>query len=390
MGGGLASHLDRTRQFIETELIPFEERHEIGFETELSRDIYREVWAMSARAGILQTMVPEHLGGAGLNTRELCILKEEIAASDAKLFLHVLGEFSGPPRIGFLYEYANQEQIARFLDPVARGAKAICFALTELEAGSDPAALSAKAEKVDGGYRLSGAKRFSTGANFADCALVFAKTDEQAGGRGISAFFVDFTEPGVEVSSDYIPTNGQRSHGDIHLNEYFAPQAHLLGQEGEGLRIAMARITFNRILHCGTLLGLARRSLRAAVERATKRQQFGQAIADFQVIQHMIANAETGLFAARSMTHASADRYDLGEDVRKEASMSKLFTSETTWKVADDAIQIQGGVGLLKGNPAEWSQRMLRMFRILTGTSEIQRNTIARATLQSFAKSGQL
>ena len=120
------------------------------------------------------------------------------------------------------------------------------------------------------------------------------------------------------------------------------------------------------------------------------RRQFVKAISDFQAIQHIIADCETGLNAARSMTHAAADRYDDGEEVRKEAAMSKLFTSETCWKVADDAMQIQGRAGLRKGNPAEWSQRMLRMLRILTGTSEIQRNTIARETLAAFAARGTL
>lgn len=390
MSDRLSAHLARVQSFITDRLLPFEAAHGVGFETDLPRALTREVWAMSAEAGVLQTMVPARLGGAGLSTTELCTLKEEIAASDAKLFLHVLGEFSGPPRIGFLYDHANDVQITRFLDPVARGEQAICFALTELEAGSDAAALSARAEKVPGGYRLTGVKRFSTGANMADCALVFAKTDPEAGKRGVSAFFVDLAAPGVTVTSDYVPTNGQRSHGDIHLDGYVAADAHRLGAEGAGLGIAMARITYNRILHCGTLIGLARRALRTGVARATERRQFGQAIADFQAIQHIIADAETGLFAARSMTHAAAARYDAGEDVRKEAAMSKLFTSETAWKVADDAIQIQGGVGLMKGNPAEWCQRMLRMFRILTGTSEIQRNTIAQQTLKRFAAEGWL
>lgn len=386
----LGAHLQKVDRFIREELIPFEKAHSIEFETELDRETYREVWAMSARAGILQTMAPIHLGGAGLTTQELCVVKEEIAASDAVLFLHVLGEFSGPPRIGFLYERASDTQVREFLDPVARGEKAICFALTEEEAGSDASRLSARAVRTEGGYHLKGTKRFSTGANFADCALVFASTDPEAGGRGVSAFFVDLTAPGVRVTCDYVPTNGQRSHGDIHLDGYFAPDEHRLGDEGEGFRVAMARITYNRILHSGTLIGLARRSLRAAVAHAGKRQQFGRPISEFQAIQHKIADAETGLFAARSMTHAAAMRYDRGDDARKEAAMSKLFTSETCWRIADEAIQIQGGVGLLKGNPAEWCQRMLRMFRILTGTSEIQRNTIARQTLDNFAREGWL
>jgi alkylation response protein AidB-like acyl-CoA dehydrogenase len=167
------------------------------------------------------------------------------------------------------------------------------------------------------------------------------------------------------------------------------PRENLLGEPGQGFKLGMARITMNRILHCATMIGLARRALRHASEHAQARRQFGRAIGDFQAIQHMLADMHTELYAARSMVGVTAARFDAGEKLRAEASMCKLFCSETAFGIADRAVQIHGGEGLIQGHPVEWIFRMLRMFRILTGTSEIQRNTIAKSLQALHGTSGE-
>ncbi len=378
--------ITRIRSFIDEELLPLEAAHNINFESDIPIEIYREVWRRSAAHGFYQLMIPPEFGGAGLSTSDLCAIKESIAASPAVLFLHVLGEYSGPPRIGHLFKSANRHQLEQFLMPVARSEKAICFALTEAEAGSDAASMQTRASRDGGDYVLTGTKKFITGAPFADLALVFARTESEKGAAGISLFFVDLKSPGVRVECDYLPTSGQRSHGNILLDRCRVPEINRVGAEGEGFRLGMSRITLNRLTHCPTMIGLAQRAYDVAIARACNRSQFGQSIASFQAIQHMLADMETGLYACRSMVYRAAMSYDSGKDIRREASICKLFCSETTFAVADKAIQIQGGVGLIKGNPAEWVYRMLRMFRIVTGTSEIQRNTIARSVIEEFTR----
>jgi len=368
--------------FIANELIPLEAAEGITFESPVTKAQLSKVWKLSAARGIYQAMLPEHLGGRGLSMRDLCLIKETIAASDAVLYSHVLGDFSGPPRVGHLFAHASPKQLDKYLLPVARADKAVCFALTEPGAGSDASRIETRAGLDGNHYVLDGHKRFCTGAPFADIAMVFAVTDPGKGADGISMFFVELDAPGVSVRSDYLPMSGQRTEGDIILDHCRIPRENLLGEPGEGFKLGMSRISLNRLLHCATMLGLAKRSLAHACEFAQRRRQFGRPIAQFQAIQHMLADMHTELYAARSMVLHTALRLDGGDDVRTEASMCKLFCSETAFKIADRAVQVHGGEALIQGHPVEWIFRMLRMFRILTGTSEIQRNTIARRLLQ--------
>lgn len=373
-------------EFIARELVPFELNEGIGFGTSVTKAQLQHVWKRSAACGIYQLMLPEHLGGAGLSVVDLCSIKESIAASDAVLYSHVLGDFSGPPRIGHLFKYASQHQLEKYLLPIARADKAVCFALTEPGAGSDAASIQTSAE-IDGNqFVLNGRKRFITGAPFADFAMVFAVTDPRQGVKGISMFFVELDTPGVSVRSDYLPMSGERTEGDITLENCRVGKEDLLGEPGQGFQLGMSRISLNRLLHCATMLGLAKRSLRHALAFAQQRQQFGRPIAQFQVIQHMLADMHTELYAAQCMLLHTATRISGAEGLRAESSMCKLFCSETAFRIADRAVQILGGEGLIQGHPVEWIFRMLRMFRILTGTSEIQRNTIAKDLLPRVGK----
>ncbi|WP_268750694.1 acyl-CoA dehydrogenase family protein [Desulfatitalea tepidiphila] len=160
------------------------------------------------------------------------------------------------------------------------------------------------------------------------------------------------------------------------------PAANLLGKEGAGFLMAMDRINVNRLLHCPTMIGLAQNLLDRSIAHAKNRKQFGRSIGDFQAIQHMLANMAIGIYAGRSMVLAAAAKADTGQDIRKEAAMCKVFCSEKAFEVSDLAVQIHGNVGITKGHPVEVLFRTLRMYRIVVGTSEIQRNTIVRALLK--------
>lgn len=377
-------------RYIQDELLPFEQQHSIGWEGQPAKALLQQVWQRSAELGFYGLMLPVEQGGAGFSAEQMCQVKAHVAGSGAVLAQHVLGELSGPPRIGYLFKVATSDQVERFLKPICEAQLAVCFALTEEQAGSDAAAIQARAVRVrdEQGehYVLSGRKRFISGAPYADVAIVLAVTDPEAGARGISAFFVDMHAPGMKVVCDYIAMHGQASHADLEMHEIRVPAANLIGGEGQGFKLGIGRINFNRLLHCATMIGFADLALKLSVQRARERSQFGRPIGQFQAIAHMLASMATELQAARAMTLDAARRLDAGDPLRMEASMCKLFVSESAFRIADQAVQIHGGTGLVRGNPVEWLFRMLRMMRILTGTSEILRNTVAKELLEGASR----
>lgn len=378
----LQDTLQAIDRYIQDELLPFEKKHGISWEGQPSKTLLQQVWKRSAELGFYGLMLPVEQGGAGFSAEQMCLVKAHVAASGAVLAQHVLGELSGPPRIGYLFKVASPDQVERFLKPICDAELAVCFALTEEQAGSDAAAIQARAVRQGDHYVLSGRKRFISGAPYADVAIVLAVTDPEQGARGISAFFVDIHAPGMRVVCDYIAMHGQASHADLEMNDILVPAANLIGGEGQGFKLGIGRINFNRLLHCATMIGFAELALKLSVQRASARTQFGKPIGQFQAIAHMLANMATELQAARAMTMDAARRLDAGDPLRMEASMCKLFVSESAFKIADQAVQIHGGTGLIRGNPVEWLFRMLRMMRILTGTSEILRNTVAKELLE--------
>jgi alkylation response protein AidB-like acyl-CoA dehydrogenase len=269
----------------------------------------------------------------------------------------------------------------RFILPVARAEKAICFALTEMEAGSDAGALQTRALRDGDDYVLDGYKRFATGSPFCDLALVLASTSTDPAVREISAFIVEADRPGFRVDAGYKTMAGQSSTADIELTGCRVPAANRIGEEGRGLALALGRITVNRLLHCPAMMGFAAVAVRDARDHAMRRRQFGQPIGAFQAVQHMLADMATELAAARSLMLSVARQLDAGVEGRAEASMAKLFCSESAFKIADRAVQVLGGQGIVQGSRVEFLFRMLRMYRVFTGTSEIQRNTIAKELL---------
>lgn len=367
--------------FVRDELDPLAKREGIVWGEPVAKSLLRDIWSRSCELGFYNAMLPETLGGAGLGVADLCALKEATVLTGSPLAPHILGELSGPPRVGHLFKVANQHQVEAFLGPICRAEKAVCFALTEAEAGSDATAIGTEARLEGEHYVLNGAKRYISGAPYADLAVLLAVTGPGRGPQGISAFFIDLNAEGVAIDSDYSVMSGGGAHGNILLKDVRVPVANRIGEEGAGFKLAMGRITLNRLLHCPTMLGMAGLALNLSLDYARTRKQFGQPIAMFQSINHMLADMATELYAARSMMYATAANNDAGGDIKVQAPMCKLYASETAFRIADRAVQIHGGAGLIKGHPVEWIFRASRMMRILTGTSEIQRNTIAKGIL---------
>ncbi|WP_245153751.1 acyl-CoA dehydrogenase family protein [Allopusillimonas ginsengisoli] len=371
----------RLRAYLDEELIPFEQENGFGYEDRFSKEVVRKVWKRSRELGFYGLQVPCELGGQGMGVQDLCVLKDDVAASGAILFPHVLGDWGGPARIGNLVKYASPEQIERFILPVVRGELGTCFAMTEPQSGSDAASIRTRAVRDGDDYIINGHKHYISASAFADYAITMCVTDPDKGSDGISAILIELDRPGVSLTYDYLPMTGQHVDADIVLRDVRVPRANLLGEEGQGFRTAMGRISVNRLLHCPTMTGLARQAYHLAVDYAGKRQQFGGPISRFQAIQHMLADMATSLYACTSMIMATAKMADAGQDIRKEASMCKLFVSEKCFEIADKAMQIHGNVGVTRNHPVEFIFRRLRLYRIVTGTSEIQRNTIAKAIL---------
>ena len=362
--------------FIEEELKPLEKKHHLDYENGPSVEVLRQVWKRSNELGFYGMTLPEKMGGQGFSILDQVLIKEFIYSSGTTFAPHILGELSGPPRIGALVRFATPIQMERFILPVAKAEKSICFAITEPEAGSDAGAVQTKAMRDGDFFILNGKKRYISGSPFCDFAVVIASTSDSADKRETTAFFVERNRPGFSIEEGYKTMAGQSSTANIILENCKIPQENQIGELGRGLALAVGRIAVNRLLHCPAMLGLARQALNDSLQHAGRRRQFGRAIGEFQAIQHMIADMATELEAARALMISIANRLDKGLDARAQTSMAKLFCSETAFRIADRAVQIHGGDGIIQGSRVEFLFRMLRMYRILTGTSEIQRNTI--------------
>lgn len=374
----LAGLVDRLRTYLDGELADYERERGITHETRLTRADLEPVWQRSRELGFYGIHLPEEYGGQALSNVRLAALKEEIGACGRVLGHSVLGDMGGPLRAGAILKYATEHQLTTYLLPLVRGERACCFSLTEADAGSDVRSMTTTATPDGDGYRLTGHKVFSSAGPFADFAIVVARTAGTE--NSFSAFLVDLDSPGCRVVEGATPMSGEHIESDIILEDCHVPAANLLGEEGQGLKIALGRVTNNRLLHCPTAIGAARRALHLTRDRAlTRKAAGGRLLMEMQSIQHKLADMATDLYAARSMTYAALAALDGGSDVRAEAFMCKLFVAESAFRILDQAVQIHGKDGLTQGNEIEYLFRKMRMFRVLTGTSEIQRNGIAKS-----------
>jgi hypothetical protein len=279
-----------------------------------------------------------------------------------------------------LLGYGNDTQKKEFLRPIAQGKALGAFCLSEPHAGSDAAAITTRAEKSGNQYVLNGVKQFITSGKSAALAIVFAVTDKGAGKKGISAFVVPTSTPGYQVARIEDKT-GQRASdtAQIVLENCKIPAANLLAQEGTGYRIALANLESGRINVAAQATGMARTALESALAYARERKSMGKTLLEHQAVSFRLADMATGVEASRQLYLHAAQLRDAGEPCLKEASMAKLFASETAEKVCSDAIQIHGGYGYVSDFPVERIWRDVRVTQIYEGASDIQRLVIGRA-----------
>jgi butyryl-CoA dehydrogenase len=335
-----------------------------------------------AALGAYGVAVPEELGGAGLDYTALALVLEEIAAGDGGTSTVI--SVNNCPVCSIAMAVANAEQKERFLKPLARGDMLGAFCLTEPHVGSDAAALrtSAVREKGDAGdhYVLNGVKQFITSGKTADVAIVMAVTDKGAGKRGISAFWVPTDTPGYIVAR-LEEKMGQRSSdtAQILFENCCIPAENLIGDEGQGYRIALSGLEGGRIGIGSQAVGMARAAFEAALAYAKERTSFGKTLFEHQAQQFKLADMATRIEAARQLILHAAALKDAGRPCLKEAAMAKLFASEMAERVCSDAIQIHGGYGYVSDFPVERIYRDVRVCQIYEGTSDIQKILIARA-----------
>jgi acyl-CoA dehydrogenase len=330
--------------------------------------------------GFLAYTVPKEFGGARekVQARDLCIVREELARgsalADTMFAMQALGTYP-------ITLFGTKEQKQRYLPPVAQGTRIAAFALTEPEAGSDISGLQTQAARRGKEYCLTGIKRFISNAGIADSYVVFASTAPEKKGKGISAFVVDANSPGLIVKER---TQVISAHpiGVIAFEDCMIPENSLLGNEGDGLKIALGTLDVLRCTVGAAALGFARRAMEEAVGYARNRRQFGRPLTAFQGTQFKLADMATDLEAARLLVYQAACAHDSGAaDAKLKSSMAKLFATEAVQRIVDQALQIHGGVGLVSGSIMERLYRDVRALRIYEGTSEIQKIVIARELL---------
>ncbi|MBN3792398.1 acyl-CoA dehydrogenase family protein [Burkholderia sp. Ac-20353] len=336
-----------------------------------------EVVAQLGELGLLGMIVPQELGGSYTDYVAYALAMEEVAAGDAACatMMSVHNSVGCGPILGF----GTPAQKERWLGDMAAGRTIGAFCLTEPQAGSEAHNLRTRAELRDGKWVLNGAKQFVTNGQRAGLAIVFAITDPEAGKRGISAFLVPTDTPGFIVGKPEKKMGIRASDTcPITFENCAIPEENLLGNRGEGLKIALSNLEGGRIGIAAQALGIARAAFDKARRYAGERVQFGKPLAEHQAIQQKLADMATQINAARLLVHHAAKLRTAGLPCLSEASQAKLFASEMAERVCSDAIQIHGGYGYLADYEVERHYRDARITQIYEGTSEVQRMVIAR------------
>jgi hypothetical protein len=330
--------------------------------------------------GFLGMLIPEELGGLGLDTCTYLVALEEIAAVDASVAVAMSVHNSLPTQM--LLRWGTDEQKERYLRPMARGEWLGAFALSEPDAGSDAASMTAQAVRDGDCWVLNGTKAWVSSGSHAEVILAMARTDksgDRRGARGISAFIITPDMPGFKVGKKE-DKMGLRASPTVQLvfDNLRVPAANLLGAEGSGFIYAMQSLDNGRLGISAQSIGIARAALEVSTAYAAERRQFGKPIKEFQAIQFKLADMATRITAARALLYAAASAKDRGEPITQFSSMSKLLASETAMWVTTQAIQILGGYGYVRDYPVERLFRDAKVTEIYEGTSEIQRIVIAR------------
>ena len=336
-----------------------------------------EELAEMGELGLYGMTVPEAWGGSETGYVAFALAIEEIAAGDGacSTILSVNNSVVCGPLLNFGSDYLKE----KYLRPLASGRMLGCFCLTEPQAGSDAAALKTRALRDGDEYVINGTKQFITSGKHGQLAIVFAVTDPAAGKKGISAFAVPTDNPGYKVAVVEEKMGQHASDtAQIFFDDCRIPADHLIGEEGEGYRIALSNLEAGRIGIAAQCVGMARAAYQAALAYAQERESFGRPISEHQAVAFRLADMATQLEAARLLVLQAAELRDAGKPCLKEACMAKLFASEAAEKICSDAIQVHGGYGYLQDFPVERIFRDVRISQIYEGTSDIQRMVISR------------
>ena len=368
--------LDTVRRFVTEECVPIEAK--------VSEDdrVPDSIIAQMRELGLFGLSIPTDYGGLGLTMEEEVLVCFELGQT-SPAFRSVIGTNVGIGSQGIVM-FGSEAQKNEWLPKLASGEMVASFALTEPGAGSDAASVKTTALRDGSDYVVNGTKRFITNAARAGMFTLLARTDpSKKGAGGISAFIVPAKTPGITIGKSEKKMGQQGAHiSDVIFENARVPESLRLGKEGEGFKVAMQVLDRGRLHISAVCVGVAERLIREAVNYAREREQFGQKIAEFQLIQGMLADCKTEAYAARCMVLETAKKRDRGEPVSMEAACCKYFASEMVRRVADKAVQIFGGAGYVADYGIERFYRDVRIFRLYEGTSQIQQIVIARNLLR--------
>jgi acyl-CoA dehydrogenase len=370
---------DTVRRFVATEVVPLEEKLPHDSAGLPAADL-APLQAKARDMGLWALATPREFGGAGLSVLGQVVVAEAAAACRMGAYFPAGGAFGGnPPSVLFR---ATPEQFERWGRPIVEGRGTKAFtAITEATGGSDPArAIRCRAERDGEDYVLNGAKMWISHAGAADWGVVYARTGDTGDRGGISCFVVERDTPGLTMTP--IEVMNSFSPYELHFANARVPVANRIGEEGAGFRMASDFLVHGRIVYAAGPIGIAQHALGLAIDWAKQRQVFGGPLADKQAIQFMLADSEIELRAARLLVYQAAWNADLGKDVQVDASVAKVFGTETAYRVVDRMIQVFGAMGLSKEMPLERWFRDLRVKLLGEGASEVQRMIIARRLLR--------
>jgi butyryl-CoA dehydrogenase len=360
------------REFTDREIVPAAKQN--------SRDHHFDLGlvAKMAQQGYLGAIVPREYGGAGLDYRTYGLVVEEIGRGDSSMRTVVSVQTSLVCSV--LLKFGTEEQKRRYLPALCSGELLGCFGLTEPDTGSDAADQKTRATKVDGGWRINGSKMWISLGNHAGLALIFAQTDPALQHKGVACFLVDTAQDGFRPS----PIEHKMGlHGsdtaEIQLDDVFAPDGAVLGEVGNGFRVAMTALDSGRYSVASGCVGVCRACLEESVKYAQEREQFNRPIASFQLVQAMIAEMRVRTDAARLLVRRAGWLKDTGQPNTTETSIAKLYASESAVWCANEAIQLHGGAGYADDHPVERHFRDVRVTTLYEGTSQIQKLIIGRA-----------
>jgi len=370
--------VDTVRTFVDRELVPHEDDVErLG---EVPPDLVKGIRRRSLDAGIYAANMPTEFGGGGLDNLTMAMVDRAFGWTQYALHYIVA-------RPSNILQACTGGQVEDYLVPTVRGERVDCLAMSEPGAGSDVRGMSCRAERQGDDYLINGTKHFISHADLADYTILFAATGEEQTARGpkklITAFLVDHDTPGFEMASGYNCVSNRGYHNMIlNFDDCRVPASKVLGEEHKGFEVANAWLGATRLQVAAICLGRADRALSVATEWAASREQFGQQIGKFQGVSFKLADMRTKLTEAELMTYRAAWRMDRDHMTDGDAAMAKISSTEMLQFVADEAIQILGGMGLMDELPLERIWRDARVDRIWDGTSEIQRHIISREMLR--------